>query len=91
MLTCTAPPAADDDLTEAAGAYRRHWLSLVSGLPAEVQRECDDTDLEGRDARYREILFGPDLDPVWSVLAGLVGTPTSERVRRSLSGEPVLR
>ena len=89
-VTCSAPSSADDALVPAAAAYRRHWLSLLTGLPAPVQAECDGTDLAGRDARFRQVLFGPDLDPVWGVLSGLVGTATAERVRRSLSGEPLL-
>jgi hypothetical protein len=87
-VTCRVPPGADQAAAATIDAYRSHWLALTARLPAHVECEYDERDLPRRDVLVRAALFDADLDPVWRMLADLVGVDSAELIRRSLA-EPV--
>ena len=85
-LTCRVPAAAEVAALAAIDAYRSHWLALAAGLPSQVVGEYAGTELARRDALMRAALFDADLDPVWPMLADLVGSGSAELIRSSLAG-----
>lgn len=69
-------------------SYCDHWLGLMAdGLPAEAIEDLDPIALPDRDVRNRAALFNPDVDPVWSNVARLVGQKDAERMRALLRGD----
>jgi len=85
MLVNRATEAAFRLMPGPVGAYRDHWLGLVSAeVPADVHSTIGDTDLGARDLKHRAALFSPDVDPVWHQVTRLVGADVMERIRAQL-------
>ena len=85
MLASRATPEAFGQLDKPVAAYLEHWFSLVEGdVPAEVQADLADTDLAGRDARNRALLFSPEVDKVWAQISRLITEPVAEGIRAQL-------
>ncbi|WP_328477627.1 hypothetical protein OHA21_24985 [Actinoplanes sp. NBC_00393] len=77
MLVNRATEAAFRSIDDAVDAYFTHWASLVeTGIKAEGTAT--------RDAAHRELLFSPEIDPVWKQTVRLLGEEQSESVRKQL-------
>ncbi|GGN24310.1 hypothetical protein FHR83_002893 [Actinoplanes campanulatus] len=77
MLVNRATAAAFEGIGDAVDAYLSHWAALVeSGVKAEGTA--------ARDAAHRELLFSPEIDPVWKQTVRLLGEEQSESVRLAL-------
>ena len=84
MCVNRATDEAFAGIGSAVTAYLEHWLSLLDGgLPADVVDSASDTDLERRDLANRAALFSPEVDPVWNMIARLIGDQ-SEIIRGQL-------
>ncbi|GAA0467848.1 hypothetical protein Aca07nite_40320 [Actinoplanes capillaceus] len=77
MLVNRATAAAFEGIGDAVDAYLSHWAALVeSGVKADGTA--------ARDAAHRELLFSPEIDPVWKQTVRLLGEEQSESVRLAL-------
>ena len=80
--------ADEDAFRKLAGptdAYLGHWLKLVdSGLGPKAMENVDRAHLAVRDQRNKDFIFDPQVDPVWSQVARLVGEPVATELRRIL-------
>ena len=69
----------------AVAAYRDHWLGLVeAGVPEGTVGGAAAGQLAERDARNRDAIFNPEVDPVWARVDQLLGVETSADIRASL-------
>ncbi len=85
MLAHRADEEAFRAVFSAVNSYRDHWLTLVTdGVPTEVVGGATSGDLERRDARNREAIFNPQVDPVWARVDQLLGAEVSTSIRDSL-------
>ena len=77
MLVNRATEEAFTGIGDAVDAYFTHWATLVDkGVDAAGTAE--------RDAAHRELLFSPEIDPVWKQTVRLLGEEQSESVRLAL-------
>ncbi|MFD3780597.1 hypothetical protein, partial [Streptomyces sp. NPDC058612] len=89
MLVHRADEAALGAITPVAEHYLEHWLALTRSFPADAAREAEEGDAPARDRKLREALFSREIDPVWSQVDRLLGTATTDRLRRLLvTGTP---
>ena len=85
MLVHRASEEAFASLTDDVFAYLDHWSGLIDkGLPADVLDTLADTNLPAHDDALRDNLFNPDVDPVWSQVARLLGQDGSDAIRGEL-------
>ncbi|WP_436529407.1 hypothetical protein [Actinoplanes sp. HUAS TT8] len=77
MLVNRATAEAFTGIGDAVDAYLTHWIELVTtGVKADGTPE--------RDRSHRELLFSPEIDPVWKQTVRLLGEEQSESVRAEL-------
>ncbi|MEV6342766.1 hypothetical protein [Actinoplanes sp. NPDC051851] len=77
MLVNRATAAAFEGIDDAVDGYFTHWAALADkGLSV--------FSAENRDKAHRELLFSPQIDPVWGQTVRLLGEEQSESVRREL-------
>ena len=85
MLAHPADEAGFRAVFATVAAYRDHWLELVvDGVPDDVLDGVGGEQLAERDARHRDALFNPDVDPVWAQVDRLLGPDASARIRDRL-------
>ena len=85
MLAHRADEAGFAAIGPVVGAYRDHWLGLVTGaIPPELLDGIDARRLSDRDERHRAAVFNPAVDPVWANVDRLLGVEVSDSIRRSL-------
>jgi hypothetical protein len=77
MLVNRATAAAFEGIGDAVDAYFDHWSALV-------EKGVDAAGTAQRDAAHRELLFSPEIDPVWKQTVRLLGEQQSESVRLAL-------
>lgn len=86
MCVNRATDEAFAGIGSAVSAYLDHWFALLDGgLPQEVLDSAAGTDVEQRDRANRAALFSSDVDPVWNMIARLIGDQ-SELIRMQLVG-----
>ncbi|MEV6300008.1 hypothetical protein AB0M02_11460 [Actinoplanes sp. NPDC051861] len=77
MLVNRATATAFEGIGDAVDEYLTHWAGLVeTGVKIEAAPE--------RDRSHRELLFSPEIDPVWKQTVRLLGEEQSESVRLAL-------
>ena len=71
--------------------YLDHWFQLVkSGYSDAVKTSLKGTDTAVRDAKHRQVLFSPSVDPVWKQVDRMVGKETSEKIQEILKNPDLL-
>jgi hypothetical protein len=85
LLAFRADEEAFKKLAGPTDAYLSHWLKLVDkGMGPKAMENVDRGHLAVRDQRNKDFIFDPQVDPVWSQVARLVGEPVATELRRIL-------
>jgi hypothetical protein len=85
LLAFRANEEAFKKLAGPTDAYLGHWLKLIDkGLSAKAMDNVDREHLAVRDQRNKDFIFDPQVDPVWSQVARLVGEPVATKLRQIL-------
>ncbi|WP_433825674.1 hypothetical protein ACQP2E_26610 [Actinoplanes sp. CA-015351] len=77
MLVNRATEDAFKGIDDAVDNYLTHWAALVD-------KGVDAAGTAQRDGQHRELLFSPEIDPVWKQTVRLLGEEQSESVRLAL-------
>lgn len=87
MLASRADDAAFTAIGDTVGTYLDHWFGLCeSGIALDTVVGAD---LGERDRAHRSALFSADVDPVWDLVARMVGRDLSEEMRLNLVDQDV--
>ncbi len=85
MLVQRASDDAFSKMDKYVDAYLDHWISLTKNGISEASIEgISAKDLIDRDGRNKEIIFDPDVDPVWGRIEGLIGADAVLQLRNML-------
>jgi hypothetical protein len=85
MLVHLADAEAFTAIGTTVRAYLDHWWSVIdNGLGTAVEASLTDTDLGDRDARVRQALFSPEIDPVWGRVDAMIGEQAAMVMRSQL-------
>lgn len=85
MLAFRADEAAFQAISDPVNAYLDHWFGLVdNGISEPARAGVSGADLAARDQRNKDIIFSPDVDPVWNQIGPLVGEDASRQIRDAL-------
>lgn len=87
MLANRANEAAFEGIETIVNEYQGHWFDLLDrGVSAEVSSHVSADELAARNLRNKEIIFDPDVDPVWARITGLIGEEAVAKQRALLIG-----
>lgn len=81
MLASRATDEAFVAMGDTVATYLDHWFGLCD---AGVDLDVVGSDLSERDRAHRSALFSADVDPVWDLVARMVGREASEHMRLNL-------
>ena len=88
MLANRATEDAFEAIESAVEAYQRHWFDLLRvGISAAALEGVTPADLQQRNLRNKQIIFDPDVDPVWERITSMIGEEAVAIQRALLIGE----
>ena len=80
MLVNRANTEAFDRMGSVVDSYLQHWLKLVDS-PEFVD---GGEGAVARDRAHRDLLFSPEIDPVWNQIEKTIGPETGKNIRDAL-------
>ena len=85
MLAKRSTQEAFPKVAHAMEGYLAHWQGLFDLENMQPgSEEFAEYDFAKRDARNREILFSPEIDPVWGQIEAFIGAESGSLMRRVL-------
>ena len=88
MLANRATEDAFEAIESAVEAYQQHWFELLrSGVSQAALENVTPADLQQRNLRNKQIIFDPDVDPVWERITSMIGEEAVAIQRALLIGE----
>tara|TARA_B100001094_G_scaffold321528_1_gene369407 strand:- start:696 stop:1439 length:744 start_codon:yes stop_codon:yes gene_type:complete len=85
MLAKRASAPAFEKISEPVTSYLNHWQSLlVNNDIIDGKAAFPGCDFAKRDRDNREVLFNPEIDPVWGQIEKFIGPETGSMMRRVL-------
>ncbi|MCP4435608.1 MAG: hypothetical protein GY812_08965 [Actinomycetia bacterium] len=85
MMANRATPEAFEEVGDIVAEYRNHWFGLVeAGVPDSVTNDWDGARIAQRDAESRDTIFSTEVDPVWDIIARLLGQDQATTLRESV-------
>jgi hypothetical protein len=74
MLANRATEEAFSSIDSVVRDYQQHWFGLLdTGVSEQARGNITAAQLQERNLRNKEIIFDPNVDPVWERITGMIG------------------
>ncbi|MEP5567253.1 MAG: hypothetical protein ABJN62_05405 [Halioglobus sp.] len=88
MLAKRASEEAFSGIESTVQAYLQHWFKLLEeGVSDSARAGVSDEQLKARNLANKQIIFSPDVDPVWERITSMIGADAVAAQRALLIGE----
>lgn len=87
MLAHRATEEAFGSIEQTVERYQQHWFGLLSsGVSPRAIGDTSVQQLAERNLRNKEMIFSPDVDPVWERISAMIGADAVAQQRALLIG-----
>ena len=87
-LSPTTAGEAFSAIDDVVKEYQAHWFGVLGrGVSTTALEGVSVADLHKRNGRNKEIIFDPDVDPVWERITAMIGQDAVDTQRALLIGE----
>ena len=88
MLAKRATQEAFGAIESTVECYLQHWFELLEkGVSESARAGVTDADLRARNIANKQIIFNPEVDPVWGRITSMIGEEAVAAQRALLIGE----
>ncbi|MEH6586087.1 MAG: hypothetical protein V7720_05985 [Halioglobus sp.] len=88
MLAKRATQEAFGGIESTVESYLQHWFELLeNGVSESARAGVTDADLRARNIANKQIIFNPEVDPVWGRITSMIGEEAVAAQRALLIGE----